>query len=666
MQYNKQCCIQQYNINLAVINTMQLSVIIVNYNVKYFLEQCLCSVVKASYGLQTEIFVVDNNSTDGSKDFFKDKFSGIKFIWNDSNLGFAKANNIAVNQATGKYILFLNPDTIVPEDCFKKCILFFESNSDTGALGVKMLDGSGKFLKESKRSFPSPVTSLYKLTGFAKAFPHSKAFSKYYLGNLDENQNNEVDVLAGAFMIIPKKIIDIVGSFDEIFFMYGEDIDMSYRIQKAGYKNYYFAETTIIHFKGESTRKGNLNYVKIFYKAMSIFARKHYGGQKGKVFNFFIQIAIFFRAIFSAAANFIRWIGLPMIDAATILLSFWVIKLLWNLYVKKEVNYSPNMLIIAFPVFTLIFLAVSYYSGLYDNGYKQKRLNNSTAVAFLILLSCYALLPESLRFSRGILVFGSLLAFILITLIRRLLVNWKLLTIAEAHEHRQTIIACTQEDFSIINRIMDAAGMRERVLGRVAINEIEERGTIGHLGLLKSLVTTYSIKEIIFCERELSFKKIIEEVEKLPQHLRIKFHAADSRGIVGSDSKNEGGKIISAKEFRLSAQVSQRNKKLIDITISLFFILTFPFHFLLQKKPSSFFKNVFSVLFLHKTWVGYAFYLKELPKLKPGVLSTTGLPSQLNSLPDLSLQSADEWYAAEYEVWEDVKIIRKNYKYLSA
>ena len=160
---------------------MQLSVIIVNYNVKYFLEQCLYSVQKASQAIEAEVIVVDNNSTDGSKDFLEPLFPRVNFIWKSSNVGFAKANNEAVAMAKGDFILFLNPDTLVPEDCFEKCINFFRSNKHTGALGIKMIDGSGQFLKESKRAFPSPLTSLYKLTGLAKLFPRSRAFAKYHL-----------------------------------------------------------------------------------------------------------------------------------------------------------------------------------------------------------------------------------------------------------------------------------------------------------------------------------------------------------------------------------------------------------------------------------------------------------------------------------------------------
>jgi GT2 family glycosyltransferase len=196
-----------------------LSVVIVNYNVKYFLEQCLYSVQKSNAGLDVEIFIIDNNSSDGSLDYLVPKFPGIKFIANESNRGFARACNEGLARAKGEYILFLNPDTIIAEDSLKKSIAFFKTHEDCGALGVKMIDGSGRFLKESKRSFPSPFTSLFKLFGLSVLFPHSKTFSRYHLGHLDKDNDHEVDVLAGAFMMVKKEVLNKVGGFDETFFM---------------------------------------------------------------------------------------------------------------------------------------------------------------------------------------------------------------------------------------------------------------------------------------------------------------------------------------------------------------------------------------------------------------------------------------------------------------
>ena len=284
----------------AQINTgLQLSIIIVNYNVKYFLEQCLCSVRKACTQVDAEIFVIDNHSSDGSRKWLEPKFPEVKFRWKTSNDGFGKASNSVLKEAKGDHILFLNPDTIVAEDCFKKCLDFFKAHKNCGALGVRMLDGSGKFLKESKRSFPSASASFYKMTGLASLFSSSKIFSMYYAGHLPEKENHEVDVLAGAFMMLSKKAIEITKGFDEDFFMYGEDVDLSYRIRKAGLQNWYFPGTTIIHFKGESTQKLSESYIRHFYDAMGLFIKKHYGEEKAKLF--FLNSAIAFTRLMSSA-----------------------------------------------------------------------------------------------------------------------------------------------------------------------------------------------------------------------------------------------------------------------------------------------------------------------------------------------------------------------------
>ncbi len=278
---------------------MQLSIIIVNYNVKYFLEHCLLSVIKACNDIDAEILVVDNNSSDGSEVYLSPKFPSVKFYWNKTNPGFGKANNSVLKDAVGDYILFLNPDTIVPEDCFTKCISFFESHTDCGALGVRMIDGSGTFLKESKRSLPTPTAGFFKMIGLAGLFPSSSLFAKYYAGQLPEKDNNKVEVLAGAFMMLNKKAIELTNGFDESFFMYGEDIDLSYRITQAGLQNYYLGETTIIHFKGESTQKKSSNYVNHFYGAIKLFVQKHYSRKLFLKFAmlFFISVGEIFAKI---------------------------------------------------------------------------------------------------------------------------------------------------------------------------------------------------------------------------------------------------------------------------------------------------------------------------------------------------------------------------------
>ena len=282
---------------------MTLSIIIINYNVKYFLEQCLCSVRKAIEKMDAEVIVIDNNSTDGSADYLQPRFPWAKFIINPQNEGFSKANNIALLLAKGKYILFLNPDTIVAEDSLEKSISFMESTAKAGALGVRMIDGSGKYLKESKRGFPSPWVAFCKLSGLTSLFSHSKIFSGYYLGHLSEKQIQIIDVISGAFFFAKKEALDKTGGFDEQFFMYAEDIDLSYRIQQSGYINYYLAETTIIHFKGESSKK-DFQYVTRFYKAMSLFAAKHFSSGSSLILAILIEPAIWFHRAAAVVINF--------------------------------------------------------------------------------------------------------------------------------------------------------------------------------------------------------------------------------------------------------------------------------------------------------------------------------------------------------------------------
>jgi N-acetylglucosaminyl-diphospho-decaprenol L-rhamnosyltransferase len=276
---------------------MQLSIIIVSYNVKYYLEQCLHSVLVACKNIEAEIIVVDNNSDDETAEYIQAKFPAIIFIQNKKNIGFAKANNAGLHIAKGEFILYLNPDTIVAENTIANCISFLNEHKEAGAIGAKMIDGNGNFLPESKRAFPSVAASFFKLSGLANLFPHSSIFNKYALGNLNEDKVQDVDVLSGAFFFSKKEILLSLNGFDEDFFMYGEDIDLSYRIKKIGYKNYYLGNNVIVHFKGESTKK-NKTYINNFYGAMKIFVRKHHVSS-----SFFLKPAITTAAFFSSASK---------------------------------------------------------------------------------------------------------------------------------------------------------------------------------------------------------------------------------------------------------------------------------------------------------------------------------------------------------------------------
>lgn len=285
---------------------MDLSVIIVSYNVRNFLEQCLHSVRRASVNIDYEIFVIDNNSTDGSCPMLEAGFPEVRLIKNQVNRGYAAANNQALKMASGKYLLLLNPDTVVNENTLLNCIKFMDSHPDAGATGVRMINGEGKFLPESKRALPTPGTAFFKMSGLAYLFPKSGLFNRYYLGQIDKSATSKAQVIAGAFMFIRAEAVRKTGLLDEDFFMFGEDIDYSFRLLKAGYNNYYYPEAEIVHFKGESTKQENIRAVKYFYRAMSVYVRKHYSEGSMKLLAPFLHAAIFFTGSLALLKNLIR------------------------------------------------------------------------------------------------------------------------------------------------------------------------------------------------------------------------------------------------------------------------------------------------------------------------------------------------------------------------
>ena len=280
---------------------MKLSVIIVNYKVKHYLEQCLRSVAEASRGIAVEVIVVDNASGDGSVEYLRERFPDVTIIASEENLGFARANNLAIRNSHGQYVLLLNPDTIVAEETFSDFITFMDSTPDAGGCGAYMLHTDGSFAPESRRGLPTPFVAFCKMSGLASLFPRSRTFGRYYMRYLNENEVNRIEIMSGAFMFLRRDALDKAGLLDEDFFMYGEDIDLSYRILKAGYNN-YFLPSRILHYKGESTVKSSYRYVHTFYRAMELFFNKHYA-HYSILLSLPIKLAIWGRAMLAYAGN---------------------------------------------------------------------------------------------------------------------------------------------------------------------------------------------------------------------------------------------------------------------------------------------------------------------------------------------------------------------------
>lgn len=276
---------------------MKLSVIILNYNVSAFLELCLQSVQKALANIPSEIIVVDNDSKDDSCAMVRQKFPQVVLIENKVNYGFPKGNNIGVEVAQGEYVCILNPDTVVAEDTFEKALNFADKQIDLGALGVKLVDGKGNFLPESKRGVPTPWVAFTKISGLYKIFSKQAWFNQYYAEHISENGNGAVDILVGAFMLMKTDLYKQVGGFDENCFMYSDDIDLSYTLLRNGFQNYYFSGTTVIHYKGESTAKDG-KYMRRFREAMNFFYKKHF--KKSSVFDVFMLLGVYY-------FSFVKW-----------------------------------------------------------------------------------------------------------------------------------------------------------------------------------------------------------------------------------------------------------------------------------------------------------------------------------------------------------------------
>ena len=540
---------------------MKLSIVIVNYNVRYFLEQTILSVYKSSVNFDYEIFVVDNNSSDDSLRMLEQKFPEVKVIANNENAGFSKANNQAVKQANGEYILLLNPDTIIQEDTLQKCIDKMEADASIGGLGVKMVDGAGNFLPESKRGFPSPMAAFSKMSGLSKLFPKSKTFGQYHLSFLDKNQSYEIDVLSGAFMMLRKSVLDKVGLLDEDYFMYGEDIDLSYRIKKAGFKNYYFADTSIIHFKGESTKKGSLNYIKVFYNAMIIFANKHVSGTRGKALTFLLKIAIYLRALLAVVQKILTPFGMPLLDALLMAVNLYVLQLIWENYIKisEHVIFPATFFYVNMPIYIVTWLAAMLFFGVYAKNSKWRRLLIGLTSGTLIIAILYAFFPNFLRTSRGVILIGFFINIVLLSAYRFLFYILKGTLHSFIKDEKKYIIIGSEKEANTISEQIEKSHLKHTYAGFISLyNGIKNPKNLGSIENLNDILEAYKPNEILFSTEELSTQFIIETMSKIKEPIAFRL-VTKNNTIISSTSKNKSGEIYSF-DINLSPQKSWIDK----------------------------------------------------------------------------------------------------------
>lgn len=649
---------------------LQLSVIIVNYNVKFFLEQCISAALKALQHMQGEIFVVDNDSVDGSVNMLKEKYPRVRVIENKKNVGFARANNQAIRVASGKYILLLNPDTVVEEDTFEKCFAFMESHPEAGAAGVKMIDGKGRFLPESKRALPTPSVAFFKIFGLSLLFPRSKLFGRYHLGYLDRNAIHEVDVLSGAFMFIRKNALDKAGLLDEDYFMYGEDIDLSYKIALAGYKNYYFPHTTIIHYKGESTKKGSLNYVFTFYTAMIIFVQKNFSARNAKMMSAMIRIAIYFRAFLSIIRRTLSGFALPLAEALLIYLAYMLILPYWeHLILAGNAVYPPAFLHFMVPSYILIWLGSVYFAGGYDKPSRPASILRGIMAGTIVILLIYALLPLSLRFSRALILMGAATS-VIITLGLRYILSLLLpsFRLLDFHHPKKLLIAGSEEECKRVHDLVMETGLNHEVAGYVSPDDHgKKENFIGSADQLKEIVRVNGIDEIIFCSRDIPSREIIQHMLTLSgMQVEFKIAPRESISIIGSNSVNTPGELYVLDFSMIALPSNKRNKRFLDMAFALFLLLLSPILIFFFKNPLGFLSNIFSVMNGRFSWVGYIFSGKHpekgLPFLRKGILNaSSGLGFPLNSE---QIARSNLLYARDYKISNDIQIILRSFREL--
>ncbi len=603
---------------------MKLSIIIVNYNVRYFLEQAIRAALKAGQNLESEIIVVDNASADGSKEMVESSFPTIQYIYLDQNLGFSKANNAGIKAAKGEYVLLLNPDTVVAEDAFERSVKFLDDNPQAGGLGVHMIDGSGTFLPESKRGLPTPSAAFYKIFGFSRLFPNSKKFGKYHLGYLDEHKTHEVEILSGAYMMMRSSALDKAGLLDETFFMYGEDIDLSYRLIKAGYKNYYFPESKIIHYKGESTKKGSVNYVFVFYRAMLIFAKKHFEKSQASLFGLLINSAIYFRAFLALISRFFGRIWQMLFDG---ILAYAVFLSAAAWYEKiADKNFDLPFVSTSLLGYTAIILLVLLYSNVYDQHFRLFRLFRGWLFAFLALLGVYALLPEAYRFSRAVLLIGSTASLCTGVVWRFVLhsVNRELFSI-EKNNAARTIVVGNSQSLHDVSTFLHRHSIAPSFSAGI-LDEDKTHYPIGYLGNTEQLhraALDFGINDVIFDTRAIENAKMIALMNRLKDaSVHFKMAVGDPLFLIGSQEAIGPDDVLSLGELReLNPQSIKRLKRTFDVILTLALIPFTPILVMIVDEKIGVLLNLKNVLLGRCTWVGYdpRGMHRALPEMSVGI-----------------------------------------------
>ncbi len=597
---------------------VDLSIIIVNYNVKEFLENALISIKKAIEGINAEIFVVDNASEDGSVEMIKQKFPEVNLIANSENLGFAKANNQALKLARGKYILLINPDTIVQEDTFKVLISFLESHPECGMVGCKVLNPDGTLQLACRRSFPTPWVAFTKMIGLSSLFPKSKIFAKYNLTYLNPDEVAEVDAVSGSFMMIRREVYESVGGLDEDFFMYGEDIDWCYRIKKAGWKIYYVPFTQIIHFKGESTKRSNIDEIRVFYEAMKIFVRKHY--KEFALLGVILRVGIFLRGLVASLGKLLKNYWDMLVDLVIVLFSFLAGEFIRFGQIFALPKYAYPEVLIVPPLITIFSL---YAFGVYTN--RKFSIGYSVIAIWFsaLVLSSLTFFLKEYAFSRMIVLVMTLLNTVLIPLWRlvlRILGKIPFVNISIVAK-RVLIVGTGANVSSLIRKLKNRTSENIKVVGVVDYDlrkvgqKIDGVEIIGSVSSIDKIIREKKINDVIFLSDEMPYSQILSVISRVRDR-SVNFKLA----LVGSDLILSKASIDSLDDipvldidYNVNKFLNRFAKRVFDIIFSIP-LLIFVYPLIYLKK------------FSRRKIGSFGEKILLLPKVLSGKLSLVGRP----------------------------------------
>lgn len=605
---------------------MDLSVIIVNYNVRQFLENALTSIYRAMEGVQGEVFVVDNASDDGSIEMVKTKFPQVLLIENKANVGFAKANNTAMKHAKGRYLLLLNPDTIVQEDTFNVMVEFFDENQDAGLAGCKILNPDGTFQLPCRRSFPTPWVAFTKIFGLSTLFPKSRLFGQYNLTYLSEDETYEVDAVSGSFMFLRREAYEKVGGLDETFFMYGEDLDWCYRVSKSAYKVYYVHSTKIIHFKGESTRRSEIDEIRMFYQAMQLFVEKHFS--TSVVVEVLLTIGIVLRAALAMLTKtsrplFIALVDFVLVDLALILAEYF--------YFGRLFRFPEYAYPIVWTVPPLVVVVSMYFSGVYTTRRHSVSRTVLAVVVSYTVISATIFFFKNFAFSRAVVLISGFINFLVLP-------GWRLMfglftgrrsgsrkslfgrptvivgTGPSAQEVLKKLRARVDDGYDVVGFIdMSRKNIGEKIAG------VEIVGSIDNVG---KVIAERKVSEVIFSTDGLAYTDILSVIARSnDRSVNFRLVPNSLEAIIGKTRIDDLDTLPLVEiEYNIHNPGNKLAKRVFDIAASGFGLFFFyPFVRFLNSKP---------------TTEGFVRSVRLLPDVFFGRMSLVGRPlSESDDVP---------------------------------